>query len=165
MLFGKRRAYQRKVVVADFYGVCSGDIYVLESQDDGVLLPELLPFICQTDAFFDHAVGKSADSLSPHTNWTSMADDEFMLPSHNDQRTLIRALVTVEDGLSTFLDAHSAACCLFRAKHAELFSNELGASADVPLSDMFDSISDKGFTNLSILSVIFMSGTCGHPAS
>ena len=28
VLFGKRRAYQRKVAVADFSGVCSGDIYV-----------------------------------------------------------------------------------------------------------------------------------------
>ena len=26
VLFGKRRAYQRKVAVADFSGVCSGDI-------------------------------------------------------------------------------------------------------------------------------------------
>ena len=51
VLFGKRRAYQRKVAVADFSGVCSGDIYVLETKDAQVLLPELLPFICQTDAF------------------------------------------------------------------------------------------------------------------
>jgi len=55
VLFGKRRAYQRKVAVADFSGVCSGDIYVFEPKGDD-LLPELLPFICQTDAFFDHAV-------------------------------------------------------------------------------------------------------------
>lgn len=73
VLFGKRRAYQRKVAVADFAGVCSGDIYVLESQDATVLLHELLPFICQTDAFFDHAVGTSAGSLSPRTNWRSNA--------------------------------------------------------------------------------------------
>ena len=61
VLFGKRRAYQRKVAVADFSGGCSGDIYVLETKDAQVLLPELLPFICQTDAFFDHAVGTSAN--------------------------------------------------------------------------------------------------------
>ena len=30
-----------------------------------LLLPELLPFICQTDAFFDHAVGTSAGQLEP----------------------------------------------------------------------------------------------------
>src|SRR5690606_38681892 len=49
VLFGKRRAYQRKVAAADFSGVCSGDIYVLTPKDNR-LLPELLPFICQTDS-------------------------------------------------------------------------------------------------------------------
>src|SRR5262245_6130717 len=42
VLFGKRRAYQRKVGVADFDGVCSGDIYVFEAKKEH-LLPELLP--------------------------------------------------------------------------------------------------------------------------
>ncbi len=73
VLFGKRRAYQRKVAVADFAGVCSGDIYVFEPKNDR-LLPELLPFLCQTDGFFEHAVGTSAGSLSPRTNWTQLAE-------------------------------------------------------------------------------------------
>jgi type I restriction enzyme S subunit len=81
VLFGKRRAYQRKVAVPEFAGVCSSDIYVLETKDAQVLLPDLLPFICRTDAFFDHAVGTSAGSLSPRTNWKSLAAFEFALPS------------------------------------------------------------------------------------
>jgi type I restriction enzyme S subunit len=95
VLFGKRRAYQRKVAVADFSGVCSGDIYVMESQDAGVLLPELLPFICQTDAFFDLAVGTSAGSLSPRTNWTSLANFEFSLPPLAEQRKIRTLLLDV----------------------------------------------------------------------
>ena len=97
VLFGKRRAYQRKVAVADFSGVCSGDIYVLETKDAQVLLPELLPFICQTDAFFDHAVGTSAGSLSPRTNWTSLADFEFMLPPMDEQTSLVEVLRGFEE--------------------------------------------------------------------
>lgn len=103
VLFGKRRAYQRKVAVADFAGVCSGDIYVLESQDGNVLMPELLPFICQTDEFFDHAVGTSAGSLSPRTNWTSLADFEFVLPPMHEQVRLTESLLaanTVVVGIS-----------------------------------------------------------------
>lgn len=88
VLFGKRRAYQRKVAVADFAGVCSGDIYVLETKDAQVLLPELLPFICLTDAFFDHAVGTSAGSLSPRTNWSSLASYEVALPPVSEQGRL-----------------------------------------------------------------------------
>lgn len=91
VLFGKRRAYQRKVAVADFEGVCSGDIYVLEPANDR-LMPELLPFLCQTDAFFDHAVGTSAGSLSPRTNWTSLASFEFLLPPIQEQARLVEAL-------------------------------------------------------------------------
>jgi type I restriction enzyme S subunit len=91
VLFGKRRAYQRKVAVADFEGVCSGDIYVLEPANDR-LMPELLPFLCQTDAFFDHAIGTSAGSLSPRTNWTSLASFEFLLPPIQEQARLVEAL-------------------------------------------------------------------------
>lgn len=101
VLFGKRRAYQRKVAVADFAGVCSGDIYVLESKDPKRLLPELLPFICQTEAFFQHAVGTSAGSLSPRTNWTSLADFEFSLPPLEEQRRIVELLLSVEDVLIT----------------------------------------------------------------
>ena len=64
-LFGKRRAYQRKVAYAEFEGICSGDILTFEPKNRKVLLPELLPFICQSDAFFDHALDTSAGSLSP----------------------------------------------------------------------------------------------------
>jgi type I restriction enzyme S subunit len=97
VLFGKRRAYQRKVAVADFSGVCSGDIYVLETKDPKVLLPELLPFICQTDAFYGHAVGTSAGSLSPRTNWTSLADFEFVLPPIDEQTRVVAAMAAYDE--------------------------------------------------------------------
>lgn len=100
VLFGKRRAYQRKVAVAEFSGVCSGDIYVLEPKGKD-LLPDLLPFICQTDAFFEHAVGTSAGSLSPRTNWTSLSGFEFVLPPIEEQRRFVTTLSATEAGLNT----------------------------------------------------------------
>ncbi|MBI2506446.1 MAG: restriction endonuclease subunit S [Candidatus Latescibacteria bacterium] len=95
VLFGKRRAYQRKVAVSDFDGVCSGDIYVLEPRNEH-LLPELLPFICQTEGFFEHAVGTSAGSLSPRTNWESLASYEFALPPLEEQRRIAEVLSAAE---------------------------------------------------------------------
>lgn len=109
VLFGKRRAYQRKVAVADFSGVCSGDIYVLECQDANVLLPELLPFICQTNAFFDHAVGTSAGSLSPRTNWTSLADFEFALPPIHEQQRLVDVFSALDEQIEALENAHLSA--------------------------------------------------------
>ena len=104
VLFGKRRPYQRKVAVSDFGGVCSGDIYVLEPIDDRHLLPELLPFLCQTEAFFQHAIGTSAGSLSPRTNWRSLAAYEFDLPRLDEQRRLATLLLHIESELRALHD-------------------------------------------------------------
>jgi type I restriction enzyme S subunit len=95
VLFGKRRAYQHKVAVADFSGVCSGDIYVFEPRNSQ-LLPDLLPFICQTDGFFEHALGTSAGSLSPRTNWKSLATYEFALPPLEEQKQITEAFAASE---------------------------------------------------------------------
>ena len=106
VLFGKRRAYQRKVAVADFDGVCSGDIYVLESKNER-LLPELLPFICQTDRFFEHAIGTSAGSLSPRTNWDNLAAFQLALPPLDEQQRILHALLAIDttrDGHSSILE-------------------------------------------------------------
>src|SRR5207249_2204654 len=56
------------------------------------LLPELLPYICQTDGFFEHAVGTSAGSLSPRTNWDSLASYELVLPPLEVQRRIAMVL-------------------------------------------------------------------------
>ncbi len=96
-LFGKRRAYQRKVAFAEFEGICSGDILTFEPKDPNVLLPELLPFICQTDAFFDHALGTSAGSLSPRTSYKALQDFEFPLPPIEEQKRIAEILWAADE--------------------------------------------------------------------
>ena len=133
VLFGKRRAYQRKVAVADFSGVCSGDIYVLETKDAQVLLPELLPFICQTDAFFDHAVGTSAGSLSPRTNWTSLADFEVVLPPIDEQQSAIALLSAATDQCHAIEAAHRAAGRMLQSFKDSLLLNKTSSLANSDL--------------------------------
>jgi type I restriction enzyme, S subunit len=128
VLFGKRRAYQRKMAVADFGGVCSGDIYVLEPKGDD-LLPELLPFICQTDAFFDHAVRTSAGSLSPRTNWKSLATFEFALPTPKEQQRLSTALRAVDRVCNAYRSVANAADCVFESLLEELLARGLDGQA------------------------------------
>jgi type I restriction enzyme, S subunit len=120
ILFGKRRAYQRKVAIADFDGVCSGDIYVLEPANDR-LMPELLPFLCQTDAFFEHAVGTSAGSLSPRTNWSSLASFEFLLPPIQQQARLSEVLSASEKVRTNLGNVARAAADAMRSLCKQLF--------------------------------------------
>lgn len=100
-LFGKRRAYQRKVAYAEFEGICSGDILTFEPKNKKVLLPELLPFICQSDAFFDHALDTSAGSLSPRTRWTALEDFEFPLPPLDEQKRIAEILWAADEAVET----------------------------------------------------------------
>jgi len=104
-LFGKRRAYQRKVAYAEFDGICSGDILTFEPKSKKVLLPELLPFICQSDAFFDHALDTSAGSLSPRTSWTALKDFEFPLPPIEEQKRIAEILWAADEALEQFSNA------------------------------------------------------------
>ena len=91
VLFGRRRAYQRKVAYAEFDGICSGDILVFEAIED-VLLPELLPFLIQSEGFFQKALATSAGSLSPRTKFKELADYEFFLPPKAEQKRLAELL-------------------------------------------------------------------------
>ena len=123
VLFGKRRAYQRKVAVPDFTGVCSGDIYVLEPSNDRHLLPELLPFVCQTNAFFEHAIGTSAGSLSPRTNWRNLAAYEFALPSLDEQRRIAEAAISAGALSEALLNLLAAAVTTHAAMLSSLESS------------------------------------------
>jgi type I restriction enzyme S subunit len=126
VLFGKRRAYQRKVAVADFDAVCSGDIYVFESADRTQLLQELLPYICQTEGFFDYAVGTSAGSLSPRTNWKSLVEYEFALPPLEEQGRAKELLRTATDRQEAAFSLVNEAEKLRRSLLVDLYSPKPG---------------------------------------
>lgn len=95
ILFGKRRCYQKKAAVADFEGICSGDIIVMDAIPKKII-PGLLPFIIQSDAFFDWAEKTSSGSLSPRTKWKSLAEYEFPLPPIERQKEILAVLEKVE---------------------------------------------------------------------
>lgn len=144
VLFGKRRAYQRKVAVAGFSGICSGDIYVLEPKGKD-LLPELLPFICLTDAFFEHAIRTSAGSLSPRTNWTSLSRFEFALPPIAEQRRLISATSAVQQSSARLVDVRDALAEIQRSLLEHSWSGLAPSTQPlrgVELEDLIDKLID-----------------------
>ena len=107
VLFGKRRAYQKKVAVADFSGVCSGDIYVLDTKGED-LLPELLPFICQSESFYEYVISMSQGGLSPRVNWKALAKYEFALPQREKQRRIAEVLALHDRGVDLLVRASNA---------------------------------------------------------
>lgn len=91
VLFGKRRAYLKKVAIADFDGICSGDILVIRAKAKK-MLQSLLPYYISSDAFIQHAVSTSAGSLSPRTKWKDLAELEVSIPDLKTQEKILEVL-------------------------------------------------------------------------
>jgi type I restriction enzyme S subunit len=98
VLFGKRRAYLKKVAVADFDGICSGDILVIRAKAKK-MLQELLPFYISSDAFINQAVSTSAGSLSPRTKWKDLADLEVSIPDLKIQERILEVFTQLQTTL------------------------------------------------------------------
>jgi len=133
VLFGKRRAYQRKVAMAGFDAVVSGDIYVFAPKDDR-LLPELLPFLCLSERFFKFAVETSAGSLSPRTSWTHLANFEFDLPPLDQQRRIAETLWAVDETEQQSLELGKALAMTNTATLEEFVSRQGRKGNTMPLS-------------------------------
>jgi type I restriction enzyme, S subunit len=91
VLFGKRRAYLKKVAIADFDGICSGDILVIRAKAKK-MLQGLLPYYISADAFINHAVSTSAGSLSPRTKWKDLETFEVSIPDLKTQEKIVEVL-------------------------------------------------------------------------
>lgn len=95
VIFGRRRAYQKKVARADFKGICSAHAMVLRAKPEHID-PDFLPVFLSSDEFLDRAVSISVGSLSPTVNWKSLAVQEFDLPPLDQQRRIADLLWAVE---------------------------------------------------------------------
>lgn len=90
IIFGKRRAYQRKVAVADFDGIVSAHAMILQEKPS--LFPGFLPFFMQSDVFMDRAVTISEGGLSPTIKWKTLAAEKFLIPPPQQQRELVELM-------------------------------------------------------------------------
>lgn len=96
IIFGKRRAYQRKAGIAKEDCFCSAHAMVLRANPE-VIIPELLPFFIHSDLFMHRAIDISVGSLSPTINWTSLKNQEFLLPPKDQQKKIAELLWAIDE--------------------------------------------------------------------
>lgn len=113
IIFGKRRAYQRKVAVADWDCICSAHAMVLEANSKNVI-PEFLPFIMQSDVFMNRAVAISEGSLSPTIKWKVLSEQKFVIPSMELQKEILNSLKKIEEVLRSSTEAEKTALTVFQ---------------------------------------------------
>ena len=130
VLYGSRRTYLRKVAVADFEGICANTTFVLESTNPDVLLPDLLPFVMQTEAFHGFSIKSSRGSVNPYINFSDLAEYEFALPPLAEQRRITELLEASELLMQELLQMIEVSFKLREAVQEDLLVRD--AQSDTP---------------------------------
>ena len=137
VIFGRRRAYQRKLGVAEFDGICSAHAMVLRAKPE-VVLPEFLPFFLQSDAFMERAIKISVGSLSPTVNWKTLAVQEFVLPPQPRQIHVCEAMRAIDTVIEALKDAAQKRMKI-RASLAVLVFTDASEHALICCKELIDS--------------------------
>lgn len=122
VLFGKRRAYQKKVAIAPFDGIFSAHGMVLRPRED-VIDKSFFPLFISSDYFLDAAIKISVGSLSPTINWRDLKTLEFELPDLATQRKLAETLWSINDTMETYKKLIAATDELVKSQFMELFGD------------------------------------------
>lgn len=122
VLFGKRRAYQKKVAIAPFDGIFSAHGMVLRPRED-VIDKSFFPLFISSDYFLDAAIKISVGSLSPTINWRDLKTLEFELPDLATQRKLAETLWSINETMEAYKKLISATDELVKSQFIERFGD------------------------------------------
>lgn len=135
IIFGKRRAYQRKAAVAGFSGICSAHAMVLRENSESIF-PGFLIHFMHTDAFMNTAIKISEGSLSPTIKWKTLAEQVFAVPPKDIQQKFLDLLVKIETiensvaqavhSLDSLLSAYKAMNMPIRSDSANTSTRKIG---------------------------------------
>lgn len=99
ILYGKIRPYLRKVAIAPFDGLCSGDILVFQTKDQNILLQSLLPYVITTEKFHNLAINTSIGTTMPRTKWKHLSCHKFRLPPLDEQQRIVALFQSIDKSI------------------------------------------------------------------
>lgn len=98
----------KKIAQPDFGGITGEKLFILRSQDESVLLQDLVPFLIQSDVFRYYAESRWAGSTNKFLNKTPLTEFEFALPPIEEQRRMVEALNGAEAYQESLLQLEAA---------------------------------------------------------
>ncbi len=137
VLFGRRRAYQKKVGIAPFDGIFSAHGMVLRPKAD-VVDPMFFPFFISSDIFLDEAIRVSVGSLSPTANWKDLRTLEFDLPSPGKQRELAGILSEAESLKGHYRKMPTTCDDVVKSQFVEMFGDPIDNTFHKPIASFSD---------------------------
>jgi type I restriction enzyme S subunit len=135
VIYARRRAYQRKLGVAEWDGIASAHALVLRARPD-VCLPGYLPYFLMSEQFHQRALDISVGSLSPTINWKTLETQQFVVPPLSAQEVQLPVLLEIERVLDAYRRASSAIDLL----RASAFREAGTRGVRQPLADLIDAV-------------------------
>jgi len=135
VIFGRRRAYQRKLAVAEFDGICSAHAMVVRAKPK-MILPEFLPFFLQSDMFMERAIEISVGSLSPTINWKTLREQVFPLPPLDEQKRIAEILWAADETVEQWTEAYRQAESALNSTRSQILQELSQTEACVSLKDV-----------------------------
>lgn len=123
IIFGRRRAYQRKTALATTDGICSAHAMVLRAKEE-VVDSNFLPFLFHSKQFIDMAITISVGGLSPTINWKDISKQEFLLPPKDEQKRLAELLWAADEMIEKEKKELEKITNLYELNVDSLFANE-----------------------------------------
>lgn len=124
VLYGSRRTYLKKIVVAPFEGITANTTFVLETKNEDEFSQRLLPFIMLSDDFTEWSIRKSKGSTNPYVLFSDLADYEFDLPSPEEQRRLADKLWAAYELKEAYKKMIAATDEMVKAQFIEMFEGQ-----------------------------------------
>lgn len=94
VLYGKLRPYLNKYYFPQFDGVCSSEIWVLNSTTQN-LINHYLFYLVQTNRY-SKTVSKAIGSKMPRADWQSLSESEFFIPKIEEQNKIASFLKKID---------------------------------------------------------------------
>lgn len=127
VLFGKRRAYQKKVAISPIDGIFSAHGMVLRPKEN-VICKEYLPFFISSDYFLNEAIRISVGGLSPTINWKDIKVLEFDLPSLSEQKLLAEKLWAAYKVKQSYIKMIEATDEMVKSQFIEMFGDSTSSA-------------------------------------
>ncbi len=125
VLYGKLRPYLDKAALAEWPGICSTDILVLQPK----VPPLFLVYLMHASFVLNHAIATTTGVNHPRTSWKVLSQAIVPLPPLPEQREIARILQTVDRKINAEENRKEALEALFKSLLYHLMTAKKRVSA------------------------------------
>jgi type I restriction enzyme, S subunit len=141
VIVARRNVYLRRAARAHFDGVCSGDGIVLRSNPKA-FLPDLLPFLLNTDAFWEYVTSQADGTMSKRITVKRLLSYTFVLPPLEEQRRIAEVLQACQRASESLVLSAERASLVEYAFLRDAFGTRYGQSDETLYLEPLENVAE-----------------------